>query len=365
MAPGGSGDSPSGAVDRRRLLLGAGGLALATGAAGATAGRLTAASPTNVELVTGENSPWQYLPVGADLAAAVRGGARLIQLGPGDYPVRDTVVLPRGGQLRGVGQSTRIIAATTMDAVIGIGTGGPVDGVDVSSLVVDCDNTARVGIAVQISGRRGHYQDEPDPVIRLDDLWVYDAAVDGVVYQGTDVRSCTTSRVRVRRARRHGFLIEASDCWWIACEATTSTRGSGNAGFHVAGANNFFEACKAWFCSDYGWHIRGTRNKFIGCESQDTRSHGWFVEFDRNTYVGCVADTAGMFEVGGTPDTADGFHIVVADDSSFVGCQAFDRRPSGRPAQQRWGFRVPRQVIDEGRLVGASGWDNIRGLTGT
>ncbi len=355
-----------GAIDRRSLLLGltAGGAALAGATVGTLATRDGAGGDTTVQVVQGAAGewPWTYVKPGDDIQAAVRAGLTHIQLGGGDYPVGEPVRLPRGAHLRGVGQATRIRAARQMEAVVHIGSEGPVDGVQVNSLVVDCDRLARTGVLVAIDGRDGHYQDEPDPVIRMDDLWCYDAVEDGVVHTGTGTRSCITSRVRVRRAGRHGFMITASDSWWIACEATTG-RGGG-AGFRIEGANNFFDVCKAWYCGNVGWHVRGTRNKFVGCESQDTGGHGWLIEFDRNTYSACVADTAAMYDVGGTRDGADGFHIVNARESSFVGCQSFDRRPGGHEAQQRYGFRLPRGV-DHAVLVGASGWDNRGGLIGT
>ncbi len=302
---------------------------------------------------------WSYVAPGQSISAALAAGARAIQLGAGQYNITEPLVLPRGCTLRGVGQHTRLVATTTLPAVIAIGNGAPVDAVTVESLLVDCAGRATVGIDLHIVGTAGNYKGEPDSACRLDNLWVWDAAADGIVYRGSDTQACVTSRVRVRRAGRYGYNVSAPDNWWVACEATTS--GDNSAGFFVASANNFFQACKAWYCRGYGFHVRGTRNKFTGCETQDTRSHGWFIEWDKNVFTGCVADSAGFHDVGGTPDTADGFYFNGGSDTSIVGCQSFDRS-SGGIQQQRYGFNVPRSFVDAGLLVAPTGWNNLRGL---
>ena len=198
----------------------------------------------------------------------------------------------------------------------------------------------------------------------------YQAAEDGIVYRGSDTQACISTRIRVRLAGRHGFRVEAPDNVWIGCEATTS--GTTGAGFSVGtaidgsdgigAANCHFHACKAWYCRGVGWKVTSTRNAFVGCEAQDTAGHGWSIEIGRNAFNGCVADTAGMADVGGRPDTADGFFVVPAAETTLVGCLAFDRTPGGRPAQQRYGFNVPGALVDAGLLVGHTGWGNTGGL---
>ncbi|MBK7722520.1 MAG: hypothetical protein IPI32_09955 [Austwickia sp.] len=356
----------------RRTLLAAGLLCAASAVGGASgwwagraAGRPSPSVPAGGSAVpTSPGAGWRTVAAGQDIAAAVRAGAAQILLGPGEYPVRDPIALPRGGLLRGTGQATRLVATRPMTGMVLIGAGEGTDGISVESLVLDCDQQAQSGVIVHVDGNSGNYQGEPDPVIRLDNLWVYDSTGDGMRYHGPDTRSCHTSRVRVRRAGGHGMAIEASDSWWVGCEATTLRSDSRSAGFHIAGTNNFFSDCKAWYCRDYGWHVRGTRNKFTGCESQDTRSHGWFIEYDKNAFVACVADTAGMYDVGGTPRTADGFHVLPEGNTSLVGCQAFDRQPGRHAAQQRYGFHVRPALLKSGLLVAPTGWGNLDGLVG-
>jgi hypothetical protein len=348
------------AYQRRAVLRGTA-LTVAGTTAGIVAAQSVAADAAPSALTT-PVGPWTYVAPGESISAAINGGARAILLGNGEYRITTPIVLPRGCHLRGIGQLTRLRATTSTAAVIAIGNGAAVDGVCVSDLVVDCDRRATDGIDVNIVGTTGNFQGEPDAVCRLDNIWVYSPTVDGVVYRGSDTQAVVTSRVRVRQAGRYGFRVEAPDNWWIACEATTIVQTGSSAGFYIGGANNFFNSCKAWYCRDYGFHVKGTRNKFVGCEAQDIRSHGWYIEWDKNTFTGCTCDTAGMTDVGGTANTADGFYVVSGTYTSIVGCQAFDRRPGGGTAQQRYGFNVPVSMVTEGRLVGHSGWDNIAGL---
>ncbi|TCP56496.1 hypothetical protein EV191_101439 [Tamaricihabitans halophyticus] len=351
------------AYSRRGLIWGAG----LTAAAGATAG-IFAAPAVSGQPLAEPAEPWTYVPPGGSIADSIEKGARAIQLGAGDYPVEEPIVLPHGTQLRGLGHLSQLTAVEEVPAIILVGAAGPAYGVGIVDLAIDCAETAKVGIDLHIVGREGNWYGDNDAVCRLENLWIWGPVNDGVVYRGTDNRSVHSSRVRVRQAGRFGFLIgesessTASDCWWIACEATTIRQTGESAGFEVRGANHFFQACKAWYCRDYGFRIRGTRNKFTGCEAQDTRLHGWSIEWDMNTFVGCTADTAGMWDVGGEPDSADGFYFADGTGTSIVGCQSFDRGPRGRKEQQRFGFNVPAEMLAQGRLIGHSGWGNTRGL---
>lgn len=347
----GSGHQP-GAFDRRAMVGGA----LAAGTAlGASA---LMASPAAAAPV----GPWEYVAPGASIQAAITAGAKAIQLGVGTYTVTAPITPTRGCSIRGVGQSTRIVAGTTgMDSVIAIGAGGAIDGVHVSDLVCDAASKANHGINLNINGTTGNYKGEPDAVTRLDDIWVYGSVLDGIIYQGTDTQATVSSRIRVRQAGRHGFHVVAADNVFIACEATTASAG-GQHGFFVNGANCHYHACKAWYCRGYGWHVKGTRNSFVGCESQDTKLHGWYVEWGKNTFTGCMADTAGMYDVGGTAGNADGFYIEATSEMTMTSCLAFDRRPGGAVAQQRYGFNLPTALDTAGLFVANTGWDNAVGI---
>lgn len=355
---------------QRRSVLGGTAFAAAGVTVGVAAETLLGPGPTPA--AAEQTGPWTYVPPGGSIQRAIAGGATAVMLGHGEYPLTEPLVPTRGCTIRGAGQRTRLRAARSMDAMIAIGDGRSVDGVSISDLVLDCADRAGIGIDLDITGTSRFYKGEPDAVCRLDNLAVYMPALDGVAYRGSDTQACVTSRVRVRQAGRYGFRVEAPDSWWIACEATTRRQTGSSAGFYVGppipgsdgigGANNFFQACKAWYCRDYGWHVKGERNKFIGCESQDTRAHGWFIEADRNVFTGCVADTSGSRDLGAGANEADGFFVGQGDQTSLVGCQAFDRKPSGQAPQQRYGFNVPAAMADQGRVAGHTGWDNLTGL---
>jgi hypothetical protein len=361
-------------ADRRALLAGGLAVAAAAGAGAGVAALLDDDGPTiRVEpgsLPGGDTGPWRFVAPGSSIQDALDAGATAIALGDGEY-VLDAPLRPTpGATIRGVGERTVLVAGDDLPAVIAIGAGGPVGGVTIADLVVDAARRAEIGIDLDIVGTEGNLRQEPDAVCRLDGLWVLDARLDGIAYRGTDTQATITSRVRVRRAGRHGYRIEAPDNVWLACEATTS--GPDGAGFWIGvaiegsngigAANNHFHACKAWYCRGVGWEVGTGRNAFAGCEAQDTAGHGWRITAARNTLTGCVADTAGMGEVGGEPDRSDGFSVAPAAELALVGCMAFDRTPGGSAPHQRYGFDVPAALVDDGLLVAPIGWGNLRGL---
>lgn len=367
--------TPDAAGASRRMVLTGAVAALAGAGAGAAVAALVARDDDAPSLAAGstpggDGGPWHYVAPGGSIQDSIDGGATAILLGDGTYPVTEPIVVKPGCTIRGIGERSVVTATAGMDAVFAVGAGGPVGGVTIADLVVDAAKQAAIGIDIDIVGTAGNFRDEPDAVCRFDHLWVLDAVDDGIAYRGTDTQACITSRTRVRRAGRHGYRIEAPDNVWVACEATTS--GSAGAGFHIGvaldgsdgigAANLHFHACKAWYCHGYGWEVGTGRNAFVGCESQDTAKHGWLITAPRNTFTSCVADTAGMADVGGRPDDADGFHVVPGAELSLVGCMAFDRTPGGAEAQQRYGFNVPKALVDDGLLVAPIGWGNASGL---
>lgn len=313
-----------------------------------------------------------YVAPGESIQEVIDAGDKCILLGSGNYMLDEPLISSRELTISGVGPSTKLIADSAgMDAVIKVGNGGPIDGVYIEDLNIYAD-LAEHGIDMNVVGTSGNDQGEPDAMCRISNVRIYRPDQDGVVLRGTDTQACILDKIRVRQAGRYGFRVEAPDNWFNMCEATTRYQTGSSAGFYVGvamsgsngsgGSNNCFMGCKAWYCRDYGWHIKGTRNRFDSCESQDTRAHGWFVEWDKNVFTGCIADTAAMYDVGGSMGNADGFYVSAGSQTSMTGCQAFDRKPSGHFAQQRYGFNVPASMVSSGRFIGASGWDNATAL---
>ena len=302
------------------------------------------------------------------IQGAINAGEKLIYLQSGTFNVTSTISIgpsQRGVRIVGAGQSTiiRSTAGSSLAALFSIS--GNVDGVQIESLVIDCDGKADVGLDVNTNGTTGFYQGEPDAVHRFMNLWVYDANISGVHLRGTDTQATLLRNIRVRRAGTYGFNIQAPDNWIRQCEATTQS--NTGAGFYVNGANNFIEGCKAWYCRQYGFHIKGTRNTFTNCHSQDTRDHGWYIEWDKNTFVGCIADSAAYYDVGGTVNGADGWYVVgnmLA--TSIQGCMGFDRQ-QGASSRQRYGINAPSAMFSadangQVRIAGFVGYDNATAL---
>lgn len=305
------------------------------------------------------------------IQAAVASGKRHLLLQDGEYTT-DAVIgvgaAERALSVRGAGQRTRIRSTKTGTPLAAmVAVSGATDGVQLDGFVLDCDGKADVGLDLNSNGTTGNYQGEPDSVHRVRNLWVYDAVTSGVWLRGTDTQATELQQVRVRRAGVNGFLIQAPDNWLTNCEATTQSATAG-AAFYVNGANNFLHGCKGWYARNYGFWVRATRCTFTNCHAQDTRNHGWYIEWDKNVFAACIADTAAMWDVGGTLNGADGWYVesgMVA--TSIQGCMGFDRRPSGAASFQRYGLNAPAAMLSPGAngqqlIQGFVGYDNATAL---
>jgi hypothetical protein len=337
---------------RRQLLAGA-----ATGASGVVASRaLWQPQAEGVRLA----SP------GVDaLQAAVDDGPGIVQLGPGVYSQTATLRLKADVIVQGAGAATRIVAARPMRALVTAGDssessaafGDRPSRTQLRDLVVDCAGQAEIGVVVDPAQGTDYADGEPDPSVRMSDVWVYGAANIGV-YVGRYARSSYISTVRVRRAGLFGFVFGQPDSFVSNCEATTQ-RQTGTpavpelprtgASFHINSANSSYVNLKGWYSRGYGFHLRGTRNQLSNSYSQDTNLHGFYCEWSGgNTIVGCQADTPGMHDVGGAADQ-DGFYFEGMGFDVVSGCTAYDRRPGGAAVNMRHGFNFPAEWRDSGQ----------------
>lgn len=295
---------------------------------------------------------------GDNIQAALDAGPGRVELAPGTYTLTAPLQMRPHVWLAGAFSASTLRAGVSMSAVILVGAGGPIDRWRISDLVIDA-RSASTGIDVNIVGTTGNTNGEPDSQGRVENVFVDDPTQQGIWYRGADAQAIVTREVRVRRAGVHAYRIENADSWWSDCEGTTS--GGTGAGFYVAGSNLHFDHCKAWYCRGYGWYIHGVRNTFTGCESQDTGTHGWRIAYDKNTLAACIADTAGMYDVGGTPGTADGFYVDPTANVTMTSCLSFDRRPGGHAAQQRYGFNISSTLANANLILACTGWDNVSG----
>ncbi len=336
-------------MDRRQLLtLAAVGPATAATAPFIGRGSSSTAAASSREVMPGES-----------IQAALDAGPGHVICAPGTHTLSSPIVLRSHRWLSGAFGATTLRPGSAMSALLVVGNAGPVDRWKISDLTIDATGAA-TGIDINIIGTAGNTHGEPDSQGRIEDVFISDPSQQGIWYRGTDAQAIITRGVRVRRAGIYAYRIENADSWWSNCEGTTTT--SQGAGFYVTGSNLHFDHCGAWYCRGYGWHIRGVRNTFTGCAAQDTGGHGWRVAYEQNTLAACIADTASMYDVGGTPSGADGFYIDPATNITLTGCLAYDRRPNGHASQQRYGFSAPRAMFDAGLLLGCTGWDNAAGL---
>lgn len=299
---------------------------------------------------TGGTLPIKFVSPGTDtIQAALSGYEGIVVLLRGTHLVSTPVVQNRRQKVVGEGGGATFVKATAaMPALWRIGNGAPADRTHLSDLCLNANGLASVGLEINIVGTTGNLNGEPDGQVHVERLYIDDAVDKGVYLTGSDTQAFHLYGIRVRRAGTYGFHLNAPDGWVIDCEATQTS--STGAGFMVECANVHFKGNKAWYCRGYGWDIKGTRNTFTDCESQDTGLHGWFIEWDKNTYTGCSADTAGMYDVGGTPGTADGFFLATGlKFTTLTGCMSFDRCPAGHAAQQRFGFNMSATTYNVGR----------------
>lgn len=291
---------------------------------------------------------------GESIQEALDSAAR-VRLGAGVHWVDRPLHIRSEQILEGVGAKSILRALVPIAEVVNFT--GPMGQSEVRDLVIDANRMATNGLTINPSGPNA--QDAPDPALRARGLWVYDAVRVGVLV-GPQARSTVLDTIRVRRAGLHGFELRMPDSWVTTCEATTAA--PGGAGFFVGSVNTVYSGLKAWYCRSYGFHVKGTRNHIANSYSQDTGSHGWRVEWDKNTFTNVQADTAGMYDVGGTPNSADGFYFDGAGTNVVVGALSYDRRPGGKPAQQRYGFNMPRSFFESGQFIGYSGYGNVANL---
>lgn len=303
------------------------------------------------------------------VAAAATNGGGAVRLAAGRHRIDSELFLGMGVSLIGEGASTVLEATSNLHSVINSGSSA---GASVRHLRIDCNGKADYGLFSSPAVASNYGDFAPDPCFRAADLFIDDARVAGV-YLGAQARATHLQAVRVRRAGGWGFWLRNADSWLVDCEATTAgtwllapdkdqAQLAMTAGFYVGCVNTVLRGCKAWYCRGYGFHIRGTRNRISECESQDTMSHGWRVEYERNIFTNCVADTSSMYDVGGKPSGADGWYVDGVGSNVFSGLLSFDRRPGGKPAQQRYGFNVKKALLDSGLMTAYSGFDNVSKL---
>jgi hypothetical protein len=125
-------------------------------------------------------------------------------------------------------------------------------------------------------------QEYADGIYTIENVEIFDPNLDGMWLQGRG--QAIVRGIRVRDARRHGYVIDSVDSVFDALEAG----GCYAAGLVVRGSNNRFANCKFFwsgFLNATDGHgiwldgsLGGQNAVFVNCETQDNNHHGVFIE---------------------------------------------------------------------------------------
>lgn len=296
---------------------------------------------------TGEGDDRGAIQDAIDAAAAegvgsVRGG--MVHLGPGLYPLGDSLQLRSGVTLQGAGPSTVLQLASGADVpavVIEANLdGSPVAYATVRSLTLDGatgdQSPGRHGIAVRSnnSGSQTPFTGSDSFPVIADVFVAYfgghglalgidpddgEANVRGIRCFNVIVFECAKAATDGDRA---GFYLRCTDGALIGCDAA----GCGGPGYDVVRANNRLDSCKGYF-NQGEFRVTGERTQLVGCQAQDGFGDGFTIgaagaEIADVSLVGCQADTnagAGVRLLGVTSSVVSGLTAFVRGDYTSDG----------------------------------------------
>ncbi len=261
----------------------------------------------------------------------------MVHVGPGLYPLGDSLQMRTGVTLQGSGPATILQLRSGVDvpAIVVESNldGTPVAYATVRSLTLDgstgTQTDGRHGIALRSnsSGSQTPYTGSDAFPVVADVLLAYfggHGIAVGVDPEGgeADVRGARCFNViafecakAATEGDRAGFFVGGTDGTLIGCEAA----GCGGPGYDVVRANNRLESCKGYF-NQGEFRVTGDRNQLVGCQAQDGFGDGFALGRDGDptidlTVVGCQADT----------NAGAGFRLVGVSSSVVTGLTAFVR----------------------------------------
>lgn len=194
---------------------------------------------------------------------------------------------------------------------------------------------------------------EYDASHRMMDMYIYATGWHGISLVATGVgnernRGMYLSNIRIIDAGTTvsptacGLNIESPDSFFIGVDVGSSA----SHGIRVAGSNNRFVSCKAWYSGSLATAVHqgcgfymstGGRNEFSGCEAQDNYGDGFYVGGGFQTLSSCMADSNGYNRGGGAGAgvgwTGSGFYV-----SGWTTIQgiALDKNEAGRGIYQKY-----------------------------
>jgi hypothetical protein len=202
------------------------------------------------------------------------------------------------------------------------------------------------------SNGTGIYIDTPwsttDTQHTFEDLYINGCPNNGIqVPASADTRVMLFNRVHVKAVGGNGFYMaypSVTDSVFTNCIADTT----GDSGFFIGGANNWFTNCKSFYCGSsggntHGFYIVGYNNYFTGCQAQDNYQSGFYGDNTGDatygsygcTFDNCSADSNGQ---NGGSTYCRGWQVNGAKNWQITGGLAFNR-PYGS-YWQKYGISV-------------------------
>lgn len=175
--------------------------------------------------------------------------------------------------------------------------------------------------------------------------------------------------IRVRDAKRHGYVIDAVDSVYDALEAG----GCYSAGLVVRGSNNRFANCKTFWCGfedpadGHGiWldgSLGGQNAVFVNCETQDNNHHGVLVDqFHKVWIANHISEGNNAGNNGKGDQQGNAYHIYSSSDVKIRGT-AIGRQSNNHDQQHAIGLEngaenLQAALISEDNAAGhiLNGW---------
>jgi len=271
-----------------------------------------------------------------NLAAAVVSGQ---PVAPGNYSINATLTPDTGQSLNGIGPGVIITAAGGFS-----GSFMWQNKTAASSVQTALRNVTLVPSTGSVGGvfldNTGLGSGDPRHI--LQNVYVNNSKGDAFKF-GNNIRSCIIEGCQQYFGQAFGFNIQsgATDNFFTGCLSGWST----NHGFNVAGSNNMFSCCKAFFAgfngstwgtTQAGFAIGATVcNSFASCQAQQNALHGFDLQGCASTTVsGCDADSNSSGTTGGV-----GINLNGVTYSSITGNTGYNNTGL-TPQAQLYGIQV-------------------------
>jgi hypothetical protein len=270
-------------------------------------------------------TPAYVLPTGdtsgaADTANIAVAVAKGYMLAPGTFYVKNLTV-DTLQSLTGSGQGTVLQAvAGTTGYVVTLAHPATTYQAAVRNLTIVPNTGSLGGVQLDNTGFTSG-GGVTDTLHTLEDIYVHMAGGDGFNL-GNNVRSLRATRCAAYDSGGMGWNLGSgcTDNFFTSC----LTGVSASHGFGVAGGNNMFADCKAFFAGNNGsafdtthngWDISGGYNTLASCQGQTNALHGVNLTGNCNSVMACEFDTNGQ----GTGSNGVAINVNGAQECTVIG----------------------------------------------